>query len=249
MGFDFYDYPELYDALLPVEAHLPFYADLARKQNGAVLELACGTGQITVPMAALGLPITGLDSSPAMLNVARQRALAAGAPVTFVQGDMRDFALERRFDLIFVARNSLLHLLSPADLLATFTAVRRHLTGDGLFAFDIFNPNPAILGRPRGQRAEVMQVETTAFGHLRVESANDYDPVSRVNRATWFISTPEKPDAWVVPLVLRSTTPEEIPPLLSAAGLTLVSRFGELSGIPFGPTSRVQVCLCRSERS
>jgi SAM-dependent methyltransferase len=144
---DFYDHPDLYDALLPVDAHVPFYVDLARQQAGAVLELACGTGQLTVPVAVLGLPTVGLDQSSAMLSVARTRASAASVSVAFVQSDMRDFALGRNFNLIFVARNSLLHLLSTTDLLAALTAVRRHLTPDGVFAFDIFNPDVRMLAR------------------------------------------------------------------------------------------------------
>ena len=242
---DFYDYPDLYDALLPVGAEVPFYVDVARQQSGAVLELACGTGQLTIPIALEGLPTVGLDQSSAMLDVAKKRASAAGAPVEFVQGDMRDFALGRDFKLIIVARNSLLHLLSTADLLAALTAVRRHLAQDGVFAFDIFNPNVALLARPAGQRFPVMEESTTRFGPLSVESTNDYDAATQVNRATWYISTPDRRDAWTVPLVLRSIFPQELPLLLSAAGLELIHRFGELSREPFGPRSRVQVCLCR----
>jgi SAM-dependent methyltransferase len=242
---DFYDYPDLYDELLPVRGEVPFYVDLARQQGGTVLELACGTGQLTVPVARLGLPVVGLDRSHAMLTVARKRAAAADAPAVFVQGDMRDFALKRQFDLIFVARNSLLHLLSNGDLLAAFAAVARHLAPDGLFAFDIFNPNPRLLARPAGQRFPTMEATTPTFGRLRVEATGDYDPVTQVNRATWYISTPDTPDAWTIPLVLRSIFPEELPSLISAAGLELVSRFGELSREPFSPGSRVQVCLCR----
>lgn len=242
----FYDHPDLYDALLPVEAHLPFYVDLARRQAGAVLELACGTGQLTIPVAMLGLPVVGLDQSHPMLNVARQRASAAHASVAFVQGDMRDFALRRDFNLIFVARNSLLHLLSPTDLLAALTSVTRHLAPDGLFAFDIFNPNPQLLARPRGQRFPVMEATTATFGPLSVEATNDYDPTTQVNRGTWFISAPDKPDKWIVPMVLKSISPDDLPMLLSAAGLELASRFGELNRAPFGPGSRVQVCLCRA---
>jgi SAM-dependent methyltransferase len=242
---DFYDHPELYDALLPVGAHVPFYVDLARQQGGGVLELACGTGQITIPIAELGLPTVGLDRSHAMLTVARQRASAARAAVSWVQGDMRDFALGRHFDLIFVARNSLLHLLSTTHLVAALTAVRRHLTPDGVFAFDIFNPNPRLLARPRGQRFPVMEVTTGAFGTLQVEDTPDYDAATQVNRGTWHISAPGKPDAWTISLVMRSIFPQELPALLSAAGLELVSRFGELSGAPFVPGSRVLVCVCR----
>jgi SAM-dependent methyltransferase len=181
-----------------------------------------------------------------MLNVAKSRASAVGAPISLVQSDMRDFALSRDFDLIFIARNSLLHLLSTPDLLAAFTAVRRHLAPDGIFAFDIFNPNVELLARPAGQRHPVMEVETATFGPLRVEATNDYDSATQVNHGTWYISTPDKPDAWIAPLVLRSIFPQELPLLLAASGLELITRYGELSREPFGPGSRAQVCLCRA---
>lgn len=245
MSGDFYDHPDLYEALLPVGGHVPFYVDLARQKGGTVLELACGTGQLAIPMALAGLPTVGLDLSSTMLEVAATRASDAGAAVTFVQGDMRHFALDRTFDLVFVARNSLLHLLTTADLLAAFAAVRRHLTPEGLFAFDIFNPSLARLARPAGQRFPVMVVDTDRFGLLRVEETQEYDAAAQVNHATWYISTPDRQDAWVVPLVLRSIFPAELPLLLSAAGFELVSRFGELSRAPFTSASRIQACVCR----
>jgi len=242
---DFYDHPDLYDALLAVASHVPFYVDLARRQGGAVLELACGTGQLTVPIALEGFATVGLDRSSAMLKDAARRAAAASASVGLVQGDMREFALGRAFSLIFVARNSLLHLLSPEDLLAALTAARHHLAPGGIFAFDIFNPDARRLARPAGQRFAVMDVSTSAFGPLHVEETCDYDSTTQVNHGTWYVSTPAKPDAWIVPLVLRSIFPEELPALVSTAGLELIDRFGDLSRVPFGPRSRSQVCLCR----
>lgn len=244
---DFYEHPALYDALLPVGAHVPFYLELARQQSGPVLELACGTGQLTVPIALEGLPTVGLDLSAAMLTVATRRASAVNASVEFVQGDMRDFALGREFTFIFIGRNSLLHLLSTADLLSAFAAVRRHLAPGGVFGFDVFNPDVTRLARPRGQRFPVMQVGTTEFGQLYVEETQDYDSATQVNRATWYISAPDRKNTWVMPLALRSIFPQELPLLLSAAGLELVSRFGELSRAPFSRDSRIQVCLCRRD--
>jgi SAM-dependent methyltransferase len=75
---------------------------------GAVLELACGSGQLIVPVAGVGVPSTGLDSSSEMLAAARRRAFAAGARVDLIEGDMRDVDLGQLFSVIFVARNSLL---------------------------------------------------------------------------------------------------------------------------------------------
>src|SRR6185369_8209459 len=109
---------------------------------------------------------TGLDLSPAMLAAARRRAVAAGAPVDFVEGDMRDFDLGQRFSLIFVARNSLLHLGEPAEFAALLAAVHRHLAPGGILAFDIFNPDLSLLARPAGQRFPVMRVESDVHGEL-----------------------------------------------------------------------------------
>jgi SAM-dependent methyltransferase len=246
MTSDFYDHPALYDLLLPVRAHLPYYVELSRWASGDVLELACGTGQLTVPVASAGIPIVGLDLSTPMLNTAKERAAAASVSIEFLVGDMRKFDLGRRFALIFIARNSLLHLHSTEDILAAFAMVRRHLAPGGTFAFDVFNSNLERLARPAGQRFPVMQVETELFGTLSVEETNDYDNATQVNRACWYVSAPGKRDAWVLPLVLRSIFPQELPLLLAAGGFHLKSRMGDLSQTPFDSTSRSQVCLCEA---
>ena len=189
----------------------------------------------------------GVDRSHAMLAGAKKRASTAGASVTFVQSDMRDFSLGREFKLIFVARNSLLHLLPAADIVAAFTAIRRQLAPDGVFAFDIFNPDVRILAKPAGQRHPVMEASTSRYGMLRVDQTYAYDAATQVSHATWYISTPDRQDAWTVPLVLRSIFPQELPLLLSAAGLELLDRFGDLDRTSFGAGSRLQVCLCRRQ--
>ena len=242
---DLYDHPDLYDELWQAGAHLPFYLDLARQQAGTVLELACGTGQITIPISLTGLPTVGVDASNAMLATARRRALEANAHVSFIQGDMRHLALDREFDLIIVARNSLLHLLTTDDLLAALTLARRHLTAEGVFAFDVFNPDVRLLARPHGPRFPVMEVDTPSFGRVTVEDTRDYDPAAQVNRGTLYVSTTEQRDAWTLPMVLRNIFPQELPLLVSAAGLELVSRFGDLARGSFGPGSRMQICVCR----
>lgn len=246
MNSDLYDNPALYDALLPATAHVSYYVDLARQASGDVLELACGTGQLTVPIAGAGLPTTGLDLSAPMLTTAKQRAAAANVSVEYVPGDMRNFDLGRKFALIFIARNSLLHLHSTEDLLAAFAAVRRHLTPGGIFAFDIFNPNVHLLARPSDQRFPAFQKEAESFGKLSVEETTDYDPATQVGRSRWYVSAPGNPDAWSLRLELRNIFPQELPLLLAAGGFHLKSRMGDISATPFNSTSRLQVCLCQA---
>jgi SAM-dependent methyltransferase len=241
-----YDDPDLYDALLPPSAaQLNCYLNLARACAGDVLGLACGSGQLIVPVASMRVSATGLDQSSKMLSAAGRRATASAARVELVNGDMRNFDLGRRFSLIFVARNSLLHLSEQAEFAAFFSSVRRHLKPDGVLAFDIFNPSLRLLSRPSGERFHVMRATSPLHGQLTVEATNDYDLRSQVNRATWFISTAEKRDAWVVPLHLRSIFPQELLALLAANGVDLLRRDGDFGGGDFTSTSHNQVCKCR----
>jgi SAM-dependent methyltransferase len=224
---------------------LNYYLNLARQRTGAVLELACGSGQLIVPVASMGVPATGLDQSAKMLLAAHRRATASGTQVEFVEGDMREFDLGRRFSLIFVARNSLLHLSEHGEFAAFFSSVRRHLEPDGVLAFDIFNPDLRLLSRPSGERFHVMSATRPLHGEVTVEATIDYDRHSQVNRATWFISTAEKRDAWVVPLHLRSIFPQELLALLAVNGVRLTRRDGDFTGGSCTSTSASQVCQCR----
>jgi SAM-dependent methyltransferase len=241
-----YENPDLYDALLAVsENQLNFYLTLAQRHPGAVLELACGSGQLIIPMAARNISSMGLDNSPQMLAAAHRRAQAADVRVELVEADMRTFDLDRHFSLIFIARNSLLHLSDQDEFTALFSAVRRHLSPDGVFAFDIFCPDLSMAGRPNNERFAVMRKASPLYGEITVDATNDYDALSQVNRATWFISTPEQHDAWVAPLHLRWIFPQELHALLAANGFRLERRDGDYSGGDFRSGSRLQVCQCR----
>jgi SAM-dependent methyltransferase len=246
MNSDLYDYPELYDALLPATGHVHYYLDLARQASDDVLELACGTGQLTLPIAKAGLPVAGLDLSESMLTVARERAVSAKVGVEYVLGDMRTFDLGRKFGVIFIGRNSLLHLHSTEDLLAAFAAIRRHLAPGGSFAFDIFNPNVRLLARTAGQRFPVFEKETEAFGTVSVDETTDYDAATQVGRSRWYISAPGRPDAWEMQLDLRNIFPQELPLLLAAGGFALKSRSSDFEQTPFHSASRMQVCICQA---
>src|ERR687889_1150213 len=116
-----------------------FYAALARETGGPVLEIACGTGRVAIPIARQGFAVTGLDVVPGMLE--RARGKAAGLPIRWVEGDARDFDLgEERFRLIFLTGNAFQAFLTNADQEALLGRVRTHLHDEGLFAFETRNP-------------------------------------------------------------------------------------------------------------
>jgi SAM-dependent methyltransferase len=249
MSVGFYAHPQLYDLLFPGGGPAAeFYRAEADRAGGRVLELGCGTGRKVIPIASDGHPCVGLDLSSDMLAEARHRADERGAVVEWVHGDMRDFDLGRTFDLVFIAANSLLHLHEADDLVSCFRSVGRHLAPGGRLAFDVFNPSVRLLADAVGvrRRRESLSFTDPDRGEVSVDVAETYDARAQVTRGTWYLSTASEPDFVVLPLEIRSIFPQELPLLLSRAGLRLVDRFGDWSGGPFTGAEPLQLCLCES---
>ena len=147
-GSEVYGDAVLYDAEEKQSQNdLPFYLAAARYARGPVLELACGTGRLTLALARAGIDITGLDISAPMLALAGKKAAKEGLKAGLFRGDVRSFRLKRKFKLIFIPFNSMQHLAGRADLERFFASVRAHLAPGGRFILDVFNPHPGYLVR------------------------------------------------------------------------------------------------------
>ncbi len=96
--------PVDYDHQDSSDTGLAFYTALAQEAGSPVLEIACGTGRISIPIARLGFAVTGLDIVPGMLEQARRKSI--GLPIRWVEGDARTFDLGEQFRLIFLTGNA-----------------------------------------------------------------------------------------------------------------------------------------------
>ena len=152
-----------YDAFAPIyddwAAHMtgdvPFYVELARESEGPLVELAVGNGRVAIPVAReTGRPVIGVDSSPAMLAQARERAGAAGVELDLRESDMRDFELEEPAGLVYCPFRSLGHLPTWADRRRVFERVHAALRPGGRFAWNFFVFDPAIATRIDGEWQE-----------------------------------------------------------------------------------------------
>ena len=239
-----YDRADLYDAIVqpgPCEA---FYLEEAQRWSGPVLELACGTGRLTLPLARNRDDVVGLDASPSMLAAASRKAAALGVQASFVHGDMRGFDLARRFGLIVISCNSLGHLTDPADLRACLATVRRHLLPGGVLAFDVALPDPLLLARPEGE-ARRLDLGPNPASAIEAEEMARYDPVNQVRISHWSVRQGDGRQQSMAPLMLRQFFPQEIPLLLETAGLELLARYGDFERSPLTPGSLNQICLAR----
>jgi len=102
-----------------------------------VLDLACGTGSVTIPLAQRGYEMWGLDRAEEMLEGARQKAEKHNLKVNLVQGDMRNFTLPEQVDAVICLYDSINYALSEEELIQVFNCVHNVLVPDGLFIFDV----------------------------------------------------------------------------------------------------------------
>src|SRR5690348_2367219 len=105
--------PLNYDVEDDSDTGVAFYSALAQETGSPVLEIACGTGRVSIPIAQLGFAVTGLDIVPGMLDRARSKSV--GLPTRWVEGDARTFDLSEQFRLVFLTGNAFQAFLTRSD--------------------------------------------------------------------------------------------------------------------------------------
>lgn len=228
-------------------ADIPFYVDLACQTQGPILELACGTGRLTIPIAEAGADITGLDITPSMLDHARAKAKAAHLDIQWIEGDIRNFELDRRFALIFLPFNSVQHLTERSDLEALFDSVHKHLAPGGLFVIDVFNPSLTILTRDPTQRFDARRyIDPDGRGNVIMTERVRYDDAAQLNHITWYYEIGGQKDARIDTFTMRCFYPQELDMLLHYNGFKIVEKYGDFDKSPFTSGAPKQIVVCKA---
>jgi SAM-dependent methyltransferase len=144
---------EIYDPWsASVVEDISFYVDEAKRFGGPVVELAVGSGRIAVPIASAGIPVVGIDLSPAMLAVARALAEEHGVSdrVDLRIGDLREPPVEGTVPLVICPFRSLLHMPDEGEKLRALRAARGLLEPGGHLVFDVFAPSSEDIAETNG---------------------------------------------------------------------------------------------------
>ncbi|MET1259009.1 class I SAM-dependent methyltransferase [Flagellimonas sp. DF-77] len=176
----------IYDGMNTDMADLPFYERwIPQEEDATILELCCGTGRLTLPLAQKGHQIDGVDFTPSMLEQARKKASEADINIRFIEGDIRTLELQKQYDLVFIPFNSIHHMYTNTDLFEALATVAKHLKPGGRFIFDCFNPDLGLLVNGQNQPYEISKYTTDDGRAVRIEEHMMYDPTTQVNRIKW----------------------------------------------------------------
>ena len=206
--------------------------------GGPALEFAVGTGRVAIPLAGRGVPVTGIELSPAM--IARLRAKAAETAIPVIAGDMATSRAPGTYTLVYLVFNTISNLLTQAEQVACFRNAARHLRPGGRFVIELWVPELRSL--PPGKQATVWHSEA---GYIGLDT---YD-VLRQQVVSHHFRFGDGRQAELFRSPHRYIWPAELDLMAALAGLEFESRHADWSGAEFTAESRSHVSVYRQPAS
>jgi SAM-dependent methyltransferase len=224
----------------------PFVEALAREVGGPLLDLACGSGRLAIPLAERGFAVTGVDLAAPMVERAWQKAAAAGVSVRFVHDDARAVRLRERFGLVVVTGNAFQAFLSDADRDALLATVAAHLAAGGLFVFGARAPVAEHLETNR-EEGVWNRYATPDGREVTVSGYQRFDPETMVQHWTTlrrWRGAAGQPVTRATRIAIRYAAADEIAAVLGRHGLAVRSAHDSWSDAPLAPASPHMVFVC-----
>ena len=235
----------IYDGMNTNLADLQFYKSwLPKNKNARILELCCGTGRLTLPIAKDGYDISGVDYTSTMLDQARAKASEEGLEVEFIEADIRNLELNKKYDLIFIPFNSIHHLYTNEDLFKAFKVVKNHLKEDGLFLLDCYNPNIQFIVEGEKEQKEIAAYTTNDGREIWIKQVMRYENKTQINRIEWHYYINGEFDS-IQNLDMRLFFPQELDAFLEWNGFNVIHKFGDFKEEAFNDESEKQIFVCQ----
>src|SRR5215468_29798 len=232
-----------------------FYVELAKRVGGPVLELACGTGRILLPIAREGIAIHGVDLSGAMLNVLRNNLKREPKDVrelvSVVEGDMRNFRSNRQYPLVIIPFRPLQHMYTVEDQLAALNTAAFHLEEDGVLAFDVFFPRFTSIESGIGEESLELEWPMKSEAGTIVRRYVKKESVDKINQnfTATFIFRTYKAGKLVKeetePLKMSFYTYPHLRALFLLAGLEIVEEYGSFARTPLDNDARQMIFVLK----
>ena len=224
-------WPELFEPAL-LDAAVDFVADLAIP--GRALEFGIGTGRIALPLSLRGVPVHGIELSPAMVAELQRQADTSDVGVTI--GDFATTTVDATFRVVYLLRNTITNLTTQDEQVECFRNAARHLEPGGFFVIE--NYIPELRRLPPGENLQVFTATPTHVGIGEYDIANQIE----ISRHWWMIDGELKTFA----SSHRYAWPSELDLMARIAGMTLRERWSDWYREPFSSESRSHISVWKT---
>lgn len=247
-NFEEYDDPELYDkeneSYLP---ELPLLTKWASEKPGRIIDLACGTGRVTIPLAEEGFQVVGVDVHKGMLEAAQRKSASAGVDIDWLEQDCTNLNLGVKSPLIYTVGNSFQHFLTNEAQDGLLSSVNRHLEDEGILIFSTRFPGAEELLQPpveeywRSYQDGELKVDVSTISHYdALEQIQHYTTI-RKYKAHYDEIVDEKRTR----ISLRYVYPKEMERILSVHGFEILNVFEDWKESPVTNDSYEMIYVCR----
>jgi len=225
---------------------IAFYCDLAQSIGAPVLEIACGSGLVTIPIAAMGLDTTGVDLARPMLEHARVKAESQKLNIRWVEADARSLDFGRLYQFILLTGNAFQAFLHREDQEALFESVKRHLVPNGVFAFETRNPSGHDLTNQPQEEFDQSYVSVEGQ-RVSVSFTQAYDPIAQVMYWTSYRRwrDGEHDHKRETHIACRFTYPQELNALLHYNGFQVLKQYGNWDKEILSSSSPSIISICK----
>ncbi|WP_313804991.1 class I SAM-dependent methyltransferase [Cytobacillus sp.] len=249
-NFEEYDDPKGYDSENEMyKEDIPFLMKWAAKTDGIIIDLACGTGRVTIPLANKGYKLIGVDIHKGMLAEAKRKAENLHLPIEWIEQDCTNLHLNIKSNLIYTVGNSFQHFLSNKEQDGLLESVNRHLKLGGIFIFGTRFPSVEELLQPSTEEYWKTYIDKETKNTVDVYTISDYDPLAQVQHYIT-IRREKNIEGLMIGekktnIRLRYVFPREMERLLSAHGFEIVSVYQDWNKTPITAKSTEMVYVCK----
>jgi ubiquinone/menaquinone biosynthesis C-methylase UbiE len=170
---------DLYDHYVTADFDINFFLNEAKRIGGKVLELACGTGRVSIPLLRAATDLTCIDYAEKMLEVFRKKLIQHQLPCNIIRMDMTRLAFRERFDLIFIPFHSFSEVIDTSKHLPTLRLIYKHLADHGRVICTLQNPVVQIKSH-RGEPRTIGTFQMDSGKSLIVKVYFTYDSLTQI---------------------------------------------------------------------
>jgi len=241
--------PQLYDdQFWWKKDDIEFWKSICQNnKNKKILEIACGTGRIALPLIKAGLNYTGIDLSQEFVNYATQKILSYNKYSVIKQNDMRNFKHNIKYDIIFIGFNSFLHLLNEEDASQCLKCILKHMHKTTYLYIDIFVPHPLFLTRPANHQVDVIEFFDSSIKETaKIKETIIYDIETEIVDVNWYYyKSLQKKEYNQFNFKMKMYYPDTMNRMLVDLGFFIENIWGSYACDPFnGNISNLQIYQC-----